>query len=75
VYTDVEPFETLYLAPHEHQKYYLRGDADLVSRFDDVYSPAQFVNSTAAARFNAVVGGYGSADSVRDSETESAPTL
>jgi peptide-methionine (S)-S-oxide reductase len=59
VTTAVEPFETFYLAEDYHQKYHLRSEEELMAEFEAEYSPAQFVNSTAAARFNAVVGGHG----------------
>ncbi|MFB6183746.1 MAG: peptide-methionine (S)-S-oxide reductase MsrA [Haloarculaceae archaeon] len=70
VETDVEPYETLSLAEDYHQKYHLRSDSELLARFQHEYTPEQLVNSTAAARINAVAGGYGSQ---RTAETITEP--
>ncbi|MDG5777623.1 peptide-methionine (S)-S-oxide reductase MsrA [Haloarculaceae archaeon H-GB2-1] len=57
--TAVETFDTFHVAEDYHQKYYLRGEEELLAEFEAEYSPAEFINSTAAARYNAVVGGHG----------------
>jgi len=74
VLTAVEPIDTLYLAPDEHQKYYLREHPDRLAELESAYTPAQLIDSTAAARYNAVLGGYGSTDSIGPAgELELAP--
>jgi len=59
VNTEVMAFSKFYLAEDYHQKYYLQNEQDLAyeilayyQEFDD------FVNSTAAARLNGIIGGY-----------------
>jgi peptide-methionine (S)-S-oxide reductase len=60
LFTDIEPAGPLYLAESYHQKYYLRNDRLLMAEFRAMYPrEADFVRSTAAARVNAFVGGYG----------------
>ena len=49
-----EPF---YLAEDYHQKYYLRHDAALLAALDG-YTPRQLVDSTIAARLNALAAGH-----------------
>jgi methionine-S-sulfoxide reductase len=60
VNTDIEPAGTFYSAEDYHQKYSLRGDrelwAELRSRFP---SDQALFDSTAAARLNGYLGGYG----------------
>ena len=46
-----------YLAEDYHQKYYLRHDATLLPALAD-YTPRQLVDSTIAARLNALAAGY-----------------
>jgi peptide-methionine (S)-S-oxide reductase len=48
-----------YPAEDYHQKYYLRHDRVLMAELAH-YTPAAFVDSTAAARLNAYVAGHGS---------------
>lgn len=59
VNTEVMAFSKFYLAEDYHQKYYLQNEQELAyeilayyHEFDD------FVNSTAAARLNGIIGGY-----------------
>jgi len=57
--TVIESAGTFYRAEDYHQKYYLRSKENLVSDLKKL-SPREFVDSTAAARMNGFVGGYGS---------------
>jgi len=59
VTTAIEPYEGMTLADDYHQKYHLRSEPDLLADFEEAYTPEQLLNSTAAARVNAVVGGHG----------------
>ena len=54
------PLTEFYLAEDYHQKHRLRSDRDLMNEFKAMY-PAEedFVNSTAAARINGYLDGYG----------------
>jgi len=61
VRTQLAPLERFYVAEDYHQKYYLRGHADLLGEFR-AYSPQQFTDSTVAARLNGYVAGQGSVE-------------
>jgi peptide-methionine (S)-S-oxide reductase len=58
--TEILPFTGFYRAEDYHQKYRLRSERDLMSEFRAMY-PAEedFMNSTAAARINGYLDGYG----------------
>lgn len=60
VSTKMIPLTEFYLAEDYHQKHRLRSDRDLMNEFKAMY-PAEedFVNSTAAARINGYLDGYG----------------
>lgn len=60
VYSSIEPLGEFTLAEDYHQKYYLRNTPVLYREFQAMY-PAErdFVRSTAAARANGYIGGYG----------------
>jgi methionine-S-sulfoxide reductase len=60
VTTEVLPLGTFYLAENYHQKYRLRCQRAFMNEFRAMYpNEADFVNSTAAARVNGVLGGNG----------------
>ena len=59
-------FSDFYLAENYHQKYYLRQDNVLMKEFNIIYPAAKdFIHSTAAARVNGYVGGYGTLDTLQ----------
>lgn len=60
VKTPVLKLDKFYLAEDYHQKYELRNTRTLMKEFEAIYpGDADFVNSTAAARVNAYLGGSG----------------
>lgn len=60
VNTQVLPLKSFTLAEDYHQKYYLKNHAQLEEELLRIYPRHQdLVNSTAAARVNGYVGGYG----------------
>lgn len=60
IHTEVKDASSFYVAEDYHQKYYLRNRPELMREFDRFYPDDEdFVNSTAAARVNGYVGGYG----------------
>jgi peptide-methionine (S)-S-oxide reductase len=66
VYTEIRPAGHFYLAEGYHQKYYLRQMPDLLAEFTAIYpTPEALVASTAAARVNGFLAGYGSPTEVR----------
>lgn len=66
VKTAVLPLTRFYLAEDYHQKYELRGTADLMKEFQAIYPDGKdFVNSTAAARVNSYLAGQGSPEQLR----------
>lgn len=66
VYTEILPAGAFYLAEGYHQKYYLRQMPDLLAEFSAIYPTSQeLVGSTAAARVNGYVAGYGTLAEIR----------
>jgi peptide-methionine (S)-S-oxide reductase len=60
IFTEIVPYTEFYLAEAYHQKYSLREEPDLMKEFNAMYPDVTgFVNSTAAARLNGYLGGYG----------------
>lgn len=65
VFTQIIPFSEFYLAETYHQKYRLQQAPDLQEAFRTLYpDDGDFINSTAAARFNGYMGGYGTLDAL-----------
>lgn len=65
VTTSIEPLRRFYLAEGYHQKYRLRGRHDLYAEFRSMYpEESDFIDSTAAARVNGWLDGYGTAEQV-----------
>lgn len=67
VYTEIVSFSKFYLAEDYHQKYYLQGDPVLSGEMRAYYPDFErFVDSTTAARLNAYLGGYGTAEQLSE---------
>lgn len=66
LYTEILSLDRFYLAEDYHQKYYLRRSQELMAALQTVYpDDADMVNSTAAARLNGYVGGYGTLEDLQ----------
>lgn len=58
--TEILPATEFYLAEDYHQKYMLRYTSELLDEYRALYpDPKDFINSTATARVNGYVSGYG----------------
>jgi len=65
MHTEILPYSRFYLAEDYHQKYRLQQERELMNEFILIYpDPLDFVNSTAAARVNGYLSGYGSRESL-----------
>jgi methionine-S-sulfoxide reductase len=68
LHTEIMPHSKFYTAEDYHQKYHLQGEGKLMDEFCLLYPAMEdFVASTAAARVNGYLGGYGTIGSL---ETE-----
>lgn len=65
VYVAILPDDSFHLAEAYHQKYYLRSNHALLNELLAQYSGEEWVNSSAAARLNGVLGGNGSLEQVK----------
>lgn len=66
IQTSIIAFSDFYLAENYHQKYYLQQDNALREEFKIIYPAAKdFIYSTAVARVNGYVGGYGTLDTLQ----------
>jgi peptide-methionine (S)-S-oxide reductase len=66
ILTKVIPFSEFYLAEDYHQKYYLQQKPELFDEFAAIYPEiGQLIRSTAVARVNGYMGGYGSFESLQ----------
>jgi peptide-methionine (S)-S-oxide reductase len=66
IHTEVIAFTRFYVAEDYHQKYYLRQHRQILRQFQQYYpQAADLMNSTAAARVNGYIGGYGTTASLK----------
>ena len=71
IYTEIIPHTEFYLAEDYHQKHALQRDLDLMEEFKGMYPNfREIINSTAAARINGYLAGYGTCEILK-SELES----
>lgn len=75
VTTDIEPLERFHRAEDYHQKYLLRQRHDLIDALIVVHGDdTAMVDSTAAARINGWLGGFGDAGDVAEWLPEPVPS-
>lgn len=67
-FTEILPYRAFFPAEDYHQKYRLRSERDLMAEFQRAIYPDQveFMNSTAAARINGYLDGYGTLEELRE---------
>ena len=67
IVTEIIPFSDFYLAEDYHQKYYLRQEPGLFQELSAIYPDiSDFIESTAVARLNGYVGGYGTQETFEE---------
>ena len=65
VHTEIMPSSRFYVAEAYHQKYGLRANSGFMKEFRSIYpSDEALMNSTAAARVNGYLSGFGSSAAV-----------
>jgi peptide-methionine (S)-S-oxide reductase len=66
IHTEIVPYTEFYPAEAYHQKYSLRRESDLMKEFHAMYpNDDDFMNSTAAARLNGYLDGYGALEVIQ----------
>jgi peptide-methionine (S)-S-oxide reductase len=66
IVTAIEPHSGFHIAEDYHQKHSLRLYPDVMNELREAYPDiGTLINSTAAARLNGYLGGYGSCDSLK----------
>ena len=67
IVTEIIPFSHFYLAEDYHQKYYFTSKSDLVKELREIYPDIHdFISSTAVARLNGYIGGYGNVETLKE---------
>jgi len=67
IVTTIEPYSGFYSAEDYHQKHSLRLYPEVMKEFRAIYPDMKsFIDSTAVARVNGYLGGYGSCDSLEE---------
>jgi peptide-methionine (S)-S-oxide reductase len=67
IVTEIIPFSEFHLAEDYHQKYYLTPESGLLNELRNIYPDIHdFVASTAVARINGYVGGYGTLETLKE---------
>ena len=67
VQTEILPYSRFYVAETYHQKYGLRNHSEFMREFRSIYpSDVALMNSTAAARVNGYLSGFGSSAALRE---------
>ena len=64
--TSIEPYSGFYIAEDYHQKHSLRSYPEIMADMKAIYPDMKgLIDSTAAARINGYLGGYGSCESLK----------
>ena len=69
IFTEIVPASEFTLAEGYHQKYRLQQQPEIMDEFRAIYSHGGWVDSTAAARVNGYLGGYGSLERLQTDMT------